>query len=197
MILACSEAMLEFLAHFQLVEAILERRAAVRYLRDQKGDDRCFLDYYLIWDFVVSSPRMPRFGIEDGMERCKFFYEHCRAASVDKISQGDTCEIKRWDANLRFLSRDELMEELAMVQRAIVRHRDAEILEYRPRTCDHDRALCGAVLPELEPCDFRLPVPEKFLISTTPTSGCPAFWQSHAACGNTCNLHQWGKCGWA
>jgi hypothetical protein len=194
MILARSKIMLGFLIHFQLVEAILERRKVIRYVRDQQGDDRCFLDYYLIWEFIISSPRMPRFTAEEGMKRCNLFFEHCRAETPDTIPFNTMCEIKRWDANLRLLSHAELVEELFAVQEAIVRHRDVETDEQRPRTCDDDRALFLATLPELTPCDFRLPAREKFLISTTPTSGCPAFWQSHVGCDNYCNLHQWGAC---
>lgn len=186
--------MLGFMIHFQLVEAILERRRAARYLRDQKGDDRCFLDYYLVWGFVISSPRMPGFTAEEGMKRCELFYQNCRAETADEIPIGAICEIKRADLNLKALSHDQLVEELAMIQRAIVRHRDVEVAEGRPRTCHDDRILFGAILPELEPCDFRLPPRDKFLVSITPTSGCPAFWQSHAGCKGHCDLHRWGPC---
>lgn len=194
MILSRSKIMLESLIHFQLVEAILERRKVIRYVRDQKGDDRCFLDYYLVWEFVISSPRMPRFTAQEGMKHCALFYEYCNADAPDEIPPGTACEIKRWDANLHLLSHAELVQELSAIQEAIVQHRDVEGQEHRPRSCADDRTLFISTLPEHAPCDFRLPPQNQFLISTTSTSGCPAFWQSHGGCSSYCNLNRWGPC---
>lgn len=195
MILSCSPAMLRVLAPFQLERAILERREAVRYLRDQQGDDRCFLDRYKIWGLVISSPRMPRFTSEEGLRRCTNFFNHCRTNVPDAISPGAACDISRWDSNISRLPHEKLLEELLSVQRAIVIHRDVEKSEGRFRDCNDDRRLMDVVLPELVPCDFRLPSRKKFLLGgTSEKSGCPAFWASHSRCVGHCDLHRWGPC---
>ena len=195
MTLSYDRAQLEALMPRQLVGAILERRKVVRYLWDQKGDDRCFLDYYLVWELVGDSIPMPRFSAAKGMQHCERFYDNCRTEQIDRVPLGAFCELHRWDAHLPYMTRETLVEELLVIQQAIVWHRDVEIREGRLRTCDDDRKLCHAILPEQEPCDFRLPPRNRFLESADASSGCPAFWQSHAGCGSKCNLHQWGKCG--
>lgn len=194
MILSCDRKMLEAVADFQLTKAILERRKVVRTFRDQRGDDRCFLDYYSIWEFLVSSPSMPKFSAEEGMRHCTLFYENCRAITPDIIPFGANSDLRRSDANLPRMSHGELVGELMMVQITIMRHRDIEIITGRKRDVSDDRRLCDTILPERDLGDYTLPERGRFLVSIDGKSGCPAFWLSHASCGSNCNLHGWGPC---
>lgn len=194
MVLSCSAPELVKLTKEELIAAIIERRIKIRYCRDQRGDDRCFLDYYLIWQFLSDSPPMPRFSPEEGMKRCEAFYENCRSEAADSILENDFCEWLDWDANLHRLSHSELFRKLLRLQVAIADHRDVEVEQNRPRNLEDDRRLFWAALPEREPADFRLPAREEFLESQGNRSGCPAFWKSHAGCNGTCDLHDWGPC---
>ncbi|HLC81031.1 MAG TPA: hypothetical protein VJH68_00055 [Candidatus Nanoarchaeia archaeon] len=49
--------------------AIVKIRTAIRCHRDQKGDERCWLDDYLVWKFIGTvSEEMPSY--EEGMKKC-------------------------------------------------------------------------------------------------------------------------------
>ena len=176
-----------------LIAAIIERRTAIRYCRDQRGDDRCFLDYYEVWKFVKGTTPPPRTR-DAGMPRCEMFFRHCNAEAPDEVEPGDFCVIEEWDPMLHNLRHVDLAKIFIRINYAILRHRDVEKLRKRPRNANDDRRLFRETLPEKIPADFRLPSEHEFLHNAVGRHGCEAFWASHAGCGPECNLHAWGPC---
>ncbi len=177
----------------EFLEAIRGRRKAIRYHRDQKGDDRCWLDDDLLYAFLDDSPparqKLPPF--KQTMERCTQFYLFRRATEPDPIPHGAILDPLRFDEDLFSITRDAILAEILKIQRGIKKHRD---VRNRPQSIYDDRELY-ALLPEKLPADFRLPARERFLGETaSPHAGCPSFWRSHEACGGTCNLRRWGPC---
>ncbi|MEK7151798.1 MAG: hypothetical protein AAB784_03780 [Patescibacteria group bacterium] len=173
--------------------AIFERRESIRSCRDQRGDDRCFIDDWLLWEWLSDSPPKPViFSIEWGMEQCVLFYEHRRAETADVIAHDAISDPMHWDDDLKKMTPEQLHNELIRIQEGLRKHRD---IKNRPRTVEDDRAIYG-LLPEKMPADFRLPPKEEFLgEAASPHAGCPAFWRSHSQCGTLChNFHQWGPC---
>ena len=191
--LSCGGAM-----RFQLLsalrEAIIQRRTVIRSHRDQKLDDRCWLDDYLVWKMCDDSPVYPLLvlPLEEAMQKCREFSQCRRAEYPDPIPIGAVLEKNLWDKDLNTMTSMQRTNELARIQIAIRRHRD---ISDRPRTLGDDRLLYS-VLPEQIPADFRLPPEEDFLgEAQSPHAGCRAFWKSHGACPRTPhNLHQWGPC---
>ncbi len=93
---------------------ILERRRSIRSHRDQRGDNRCFLDDYLLWKWLRDSPPEPRAEtlIGRGMEQCTLFYEHRRAEVADVIPIDAILDSIHWDDDLRAMTSEELRSEL-------------------------------------------------------------------------------------
>lgn len=177
------------LAPDELVEAIVERRATIRAHRDAKGDDRCWIDDHAVWAFTEGAPvdAGPLPAFEEGMRRCREFYQHRRAEQPDAGAAALS-----HDRDLAAMTQAELAKCLTALQLAIRTHAQ---VKGRPRNLDDDRALY-AVLPEKAPADFRLPPEPDFLGETkAPHAGCPSFWRSHQNCeGTTHDLHRWGPC---
>lgn len=193
MILSNDRAELSRLSSHDCKVAILERRKSIRSSRDQCGDDRCFMDDWLLWRWLSDSlPEPVTFSIECGMKQCTLFYEHRRANEEDSIPEGAILDSTHWDDDLESMTLSQLRSELICIQEALHVHRD---ISGRPRNVEDDRTLY-CILPEKIPADFRLPQKEEFLgESRSPHAGCPAFWRSHSQCHTKChNLHQWGPC---
>lgn len=177
-----------------LLAAILERRQVIRGHRDARGDDRCWLDDYLVWamldDSAPASTSPP--PLQVAMMKCREFYRLRRADFADPIPTDAIINPALWNQDLRQMTRERLLDELVKIQEAIRRHRD---IPDSPRIIDDDRALYS-VLPENIPADFRLPPEEEFIgAAKAPAAGCPAFWRSHLSCQcSRHNLHQWGPC---
>lgn len=175
-----------------VLDEIRRLRAGIRLHRDQRGDDRCWLDDWRLWkllpETVLDDTRVPA----DATARCEAFYRHRRADVADPVPADAIIDPARWDDDLAGADGATLNVELARLRGAIADHRD---VEDRERTLDDDRALY-AVLPEKIPADFRLPPEPEFLgEARAPTAGCPAFLRSHGTCPGTChNLHRWGPC---
>jgi hypothetical protein len=180
------------LSESKLRDAIFERRSAIRVHRDAMGDDRCWLDDYLVWGLVEGLPMEPPDAVrydESGMAMCRGFYRHRRAEDPDPVPADAILDADHWDDDIWRMSQTELVDELARIQSAIKAHH-----ENSPVTIKEDRVLY-AILPEKMPADFRLPPEEKFLgEALAPRAGCPSFWRSHAKCGEACDLHKWGPC---
>jgi hypothetical protein len=175
-----------------LREAILERRQVIRMHRDQKGDDRCWLDDWLVWMMLDDTSPEPRLPPSVSMTRCQMFYQCRRADAPDPMPANAISDPTLWDSDLNGATLIRLSDELACLQACIRLHRD---IGNRPHTIDDDRFLYH-VLPEKMPADFRLPPRAEFLGELrAPHAGCPSFWRSHQACApDACNLHQWGPC---
>jgi hypothetical protein len=172
----------------ELREAVLERRAAIRRHRDAKGDDRCWVDDYFVWELLEYSPTLVLPPFDAAMAQCRAFYQHRRAAAPDPAPAED---LPQPDADLDVMTQPQLAATLAALQEGIRKHRD---VKDRPRSLDDDRALY-ALLPEKRPADFRLPPEEEFLgEAKAPHAGCPSFWRSHAGCTQAHDLHRWGPC---
>lgn len=176
-----------------MLEKIRACRQAIRYHRDQKGDDRCWVDDYVVWKFLSDTPPEPTKppSFEKAMGCCRSFYDHRRAEQPDYAPANAVSNPALWDADLDALSEAERAAELERIQAAIRTHRD---VIGRERTLDDDRALYD-ILPEKIPADFRLPGKPEFLDGVKLGCGCPNFWKSHENCPtNNHNLHQWGPC---
>lgn len=176
-----------------LRRSVLECRTAIRSHRDEKGDDRCWIDDYAVWGQVPGLSQMltepPPF--ENAMAICRDFYRLRRAATCDPVPAHAITDPKLWDADLDAMTDTQLGAELERLHAVIRTHHAADTL-----TIDDDRALY-TVLPEKMPADFRLPPEHEFLgEAKAPHAGCPSFWRSHKNCPTSCHtLSQWGVCG--
>ncbi len=177
----------------ELCDTILTLRNAIRRHRDQKGDDRCWLDDYFVWACIPGSPTDPTTlpSFDAGMAECKKFFLYRRADETDEMPNDAIQDPQLWDADLKGMNGEQLQKTLETLQVAIKTHRD---IHDRERSIHDDRALYSA-LPEKVPADFRLPSEEAFLGEQRSDAGCPAFWRSHHACPSAeHNLHNWGPC---
>jgi hypothetical protein len=169
-------------------------RAAIRYHRDQKGDDRCWIDDNKLWALLPDSPPdlvgLPSF--DEMMKRCSDFFQYRRAEAPDPVPADAALDASTWDSDCEAMSTTELQHELQRTQDAIRTHRD---VAGRERTLEDDRKLY-LVLPEQLAADFRLPSKEDFLGETrAPHAGCPSFWRSHQQCScHEHDVHRWGPC---
>lgn len=194
--LSADRAILASLNEWLLVSAITERRAIIRYHRDQKGDDRCWVDDHAVWlmvDGLVTAPIVP-FEYDAMMPRCERFH-HCRNAEhPDPIPADAITDPAHWDDDLAAMSLDQLFEELVRIQEGIGAHYRAHHAE-QFGTADDDRALYR-LLPEKMPADLRLPPEQEFLgEARAPRAGCPAFIRSHDGCDSRwCDPTKWGPC---
>ncbi|MEK7083172.1 MAG: hypothetical protein AAB972_03285 [Patescibacteria group bacterium] len=177
-----------------LKELIIQRRSIIRHHRDQRLDDRCWLDDYLVWAMCADSSAQPSLPptFDEAMRKCHQFYKCRRAESPDPTSVKAILDTGQWDDDLKAMTGGELIDELTRIQQAIRCHRD---IKNRPRSTNDDRLLYS-ILPEKIPADFQLPPEDEFLGELkSPHAGCPAFWRSHANCLVTRhNFHQWGPC---
>lgn len=185
-------ALISYLNRDAMIAAIRRRRRVIRAHRDAIGDDRCWLDDYLVWEMLNNTFRMPirSLSVEQKMARCALFYEHRRSEAPDSFPEDAVIDTAYWDNDIWRMPSCQLFIELIRIQEAIYRHRN---IVRRPRTVDDDRKLYS-VLPEKIPADFRLPPREEFLGRERIQTGCPNFWDSHSNCGYECNVHQWGPC---
>ncbi len=175
-------------------QRIIELRNAIRYIRDQNGDDRCWLDYRKGYALLHDTnpeelTRLP--NRSDGMRLCTLFYEErkSQASSIPRnlISQD------KWDKDLEGKSEQTLQLTLQELETAWRKHRETPIEKL---TLSHDRALYQ-VLPEYghTPVDFTLPPRAEFLGTKKEGAGCPNFWTSHANCKSVKHdPHGWGPC---
>ncbi|MEK7504931.1 MAG: hypothetical protein AAB589_01475 [Patescibacteria group bacterium] len=181
-----------------LRQEIIGIRNAIRWHRDQKLDDRCWLDDYLVWgkviELILVSRKLPSF--DKMMVQCGLFFAFRGAEEADPFPPDAILDQKEWDKDLRGRNLKGLKETLNELISAIKTHLEVEEVAGRPRTADDDRRLY-AVLPEKVPADFRLPKRVDFLgEGKAPGAGCPAFWRSHQNCNEpSCNIHEWGPCG--
>ena len=190
--LPCDRTVLQNLTLGETIAALWVRWSFIRYHRDQVGDDRCFLDDWLVWQFLSDTPLRPHFSGEEGMVECKLFWTHRRADGIDTLPVGAIVDPEHWDDILWTDSKFQLKNALFKLQCAIRTHRD---ITNRPRTADDDRVLY-AHLPEKLSANFCLPSEAQFLgEERAPVAGCPSFWRSHETCASArCNLHCWGPC---
>lgn len=165
-------------------------REAIRAHRDAKGDDRCWLDDYLVWEKLADTTPEPFSPppYEEALEKCRDYFSHRRNDKVPvNISASQSP-----DRDLESMNPEHLASEAEKLHMAIRRHRD---IANRSRTIEDDCALYAA-LPEKIEADFRLPSEAAFLgEAKAPHAGCPSFWRSHAGCKTARhNLHRWGPC---
>ncbi len=176
------------------VTFIQQLRQAIRYHRDQKGDDRCWLDDLLLWNLLPDTPPEPRElpPFEEMMRRCSAFYHFRRADVPDPLPELANTNQDTWDDDLAQMDDEQLRQTLTHLQNAIRTHRD---IAGRERTLDDDRTLYH-ILPEKLPADFTLPSEPDFLgEARAPHAGCPSFWRSHQSCAcKNHDTHSWGPC---
>lgn len=182
---------------------VREARNVIRWHRDQKGDDRCWLDDYRVWKLIGVKP-LPVLSSEVNEQQClaeceKYFFNRS-TEEADPVPANAIVDPERWDDDLRSATLAGLDHEMDRIKKAITEHYNAgryyklRRRRSRPRNYLDDRRLY-AVLPERLPADMRLPPHDEFLGSTKPGAGCPAFWASHRHCSMTVHdLHIWGPC---
>lgn len=165
-------------------------REAIRAHRDARGDDRCWLDDYVVWAKLADTPPEPENPppYEEAMKNCRDYFNLRRG---DK-APANVRMPENPDGDLENMPPEELARETEKLRAAIRAHRD---ITGRPRTIEDDRALYAA-LPEKTEADFRLPPEPDFLGERkAPHAGCPSFWRSHGNCpARRHDLHRWGPC---
>lgn len=177
-----------------LRQRIVAIRNSIRYPRDQRGDDRCWLDYYPLYQLVGAIhedfKHLPEY--EEFMRICTAFY-HQRRAERPELSPRIILPTEEWDRDIDRMSKRKLQQEIDKLVETGLKHHRIPILKVN---LDNDRELY-AVLPEHNhvELDFTLPLEYKFLGEANPCAGCPNFYKSHANCETPKhNLHQWGPC---
>lgn len=172
---------------------IISLRQAIRYARDQKGDDRCWLDYWPLYEILEdtnSSMLEVNPNSKEIMQICTSFYEKRRQDYLDTPVNA-ILERDLWNSDLDSMNSSSLAKELEKIEETARKHRDTPILEL---TVEDDKTLYQ-ILPENISADFRLPPREQFLGTSNPCAGCPNFWKSHANCkAKKHNFQSWGPC---
>ncbi|MBP7134148.1 hypothetical protein KBA73_02940 [Patescibacteria group bacterium] len=180
--------------HAETIQQIKLLRAAIRYHRDQKGDDRCWVDDYLLWKLLSDTPSEPTAlpPFEEMMKACRAFYLYRRTDEADLQPADANVDSATWDQDLEQMTLSAAERERETIESSIRIHRD---IQGRDRTVEDDRLLYR-VLPEKMVADFRLPPEEDFLGEhRAPKAGCPSFWRSHEQCPcATHDIHAWGPC---
>lgn len=178
----------------EIKERIIALRNAIRYARDQQGDDRCWLDYrkaYALLEDTDQTAMIQLPSYEKGMMLCSVFYSRrkdSRSSIPKKIMPSSD-----WDLDLEDRPEVGVYEKLNELERAVRKHRDTVIEEL---TIRDDKTLYK-LLPEYGkvPVDFTLPARNEFLGIANPCAGCPNFWKSHAQCSTKLhNPHAPGPC---
>ena len=184
--------LLDGLSSSDLRTEILIRREAIRGHRDAVGDERCWLDDYAVWQYVIGLPTFPTtFDLQTVMARCRVFHATRGCNRADPTPFNAIKDKRRWDDDLPSSHRN-LVVGLNCLQMAILSHQHTSLLG--GLTPFFDRRLYD-ILPEKIPADFRLPSQEEFLgEKLAPGAGCPAFWRSHELCRTSCDLGKWGPC---
>jgi hypothetical protein len=181
---------LQRLSKSQLISLIKERRKVIRYHRDQKGDNRCWLDDFLVWDMLENSTLSVPDSFEGKMKICREFYTYRRAKKDDSFPVVSSFSTHS-DRELKSLNKIQLILQIFIIQGVIGSHRD---ISGRPRS-NKDDAELYLVLPEDTKADFRLPKRKEFLgEAKAPNAGCPSFWRSHELCEKRCDFTTWGPC---
>ena len=180
-----------------LLQAIRDCRTDIREShRDQKGDNRCWIDDVLVHRWISGSESDVKILPEAlaMRELCSQFYEY-RQNPADPLSPPeDHIDLGSVDRDLYEHENDRgwLLAEAARLGGVIKRHRD---VGSRPRTYKDDAELYAEALPEKVIPYTRLPPREEFLEGWGDRGGCPAFRRSHVDCSTSeHNLHQWGPC---
>lgn len=188
----------------ETLDKIRSIRSDTRYHRDQKGDDRCWVDDYRIWAHLEDSPAKPTVlpPFEEMMRRCAAFHRFRNAKIADSKAEEATETLSEAprilqapsdaDLDLTCMTRSELDAELLRLQAAIRAHRD---IAGRERTLEDDKRLYRVLNEPIE-ADFRLPSEADFLgEARAPFAGCPSFWRSHQNCAEDAHdIHIWGPC---
>ena len=174
-----------------MINRIKELRKAMRYHRNQIGDDRCWVDDYKVWNTLPETKQVLRLPTYDeGMRQCRAFHKYRNSASMEETPADAILDPANWDDDLAKMNAEDLRSELSKLENAIYQHCN---IFYKVRTLEDDKELY-AVLPEKIPADFRLPCEEDFLGTKRTDAGCPQFWKSHQNCPGEHDLHQWGPC---
>lgn len=193
MALSCDRKKLSILSIEAVLAAIYVRRDVLRYHRSQLGDDRCFIDDFRVTAMVEGLPTIESVvtSPEVGMQMCRDFYRFRRSDTRDPILAGAILTPALWDYDIYRMDHIQHLDELEKIQLGIFKFGS---IKDRPKTIDDDRELYS-LLPEKLPADFRLPPEPEFLgEAAAPKAGCPSFWRSHADCGKSCSLFDWGPC---
>ncbi len=162
----------------QLQVEIIKLRNIIRYHRDQKGNDRCWLDdetlYEPLPETADKAQALPT--KEVFMEKCARFHSKRQAPNQTKqISQ----EPKQpTDQDIKEMTEDEQKKEIARLRQAIRLHRN---IGNNKRSWQDDQRLYRA-LNENTDYDTTLPERETFLTS------CDRFFSSG---GKPPKLHNW------
>ena len=118
---------------------IVEMRKAIRSHRDQIGDDRCWIDDHAVYNTVPSIRQkvyLPSY--EEGMRKCRLFYKNRNTDSVDATPQDAILDPARWNDDLLGMSADDLQEQHAKLEKAIIKHYN---IPYDKKTIEDDKEL--------------------------------------------------------
>ncbi len=178
-----------------LLQEIKDLRTAIRKIRDARGDDRCWLDYYELWSHIGITFNLSVFKDSGlGMGLCRRYYELCRLETADPVPPDAILDPAHWDNDLVGMTSDRLSLEVTTLREEIRFHYSRFMNYGFEQAVQADRDLF-LLLPEKLPADFRLPTEDEFLgEKLAPNAGCASFWRSHQTCGVSCNLHKWGPC---
>lgn len=115
---------LEQLTIVELRSAITERRKQIRNHRDQKGDDRCWIDDYQVWTMLDDTPPEPTepLPFDEAMKCCQDFYVWRRSETVDAVPSDAILDPLHWNNDLLKISDEDLKIELLAIQQAIKVH---------------------------------------------------------------------------
>lgn len=164
-----------------LCAEVLRLRQEIREHRDQRGDDRCWLDDVALHALLPDAPpallELPPW--EEMEKRCAAYFENRQCAACPHAIPPDAIlDPREWDGDLENMTDEKILAETLRLRQGIRLHRDIG----EKRTAIDDEALC-ALLPEKLLADSRLTGP-RFLPS------CRNFWETRQG-QNPQKLHEW------
>ncbi len=162
----------------QLQGEIIKLRNVIRYHRDQKGDDRCWLDDELLYESLPETADKAQLlpSKEVFMEKCARF--HSRRQAPERPKQASQDPDQPTEQALKGMNEDELKKEIARLIQAIRLHRN---IGDNKRSWQDDIRLYR-ILNENTNYDTTLPDQKTFLTS------CNRFFSTRR---NPPDLHNW------
>ena len=166
---------LKQLDQLALRNEIVKMRKALRYHRDQKGDDRCWLDDDLLYELMPETPPSTLLPSPAFMERCQRFHEARQCP--EQVVNNASCTLDT-DEDLALMDDRQFLPEALRLRAAIREHRDAGefVRDWR------DDKKLYALLPDTTQSNTSLPSQVEFLES------CEWFFQTRTA---PLKLHEW------
>ena len=166
------------LSHAHLRQGVLNLRNALRWHRDQRGDDRCWADDIRLYELIPEKE-----GVITRLPEWEKMYVECSRFKQMRGSDKHTeiglmaTDSGSFDSDLDKMDGSGLVTEIMKLRDAIIKHR-----KLGPNKTSEDDAELYALLPEKIPGDFWLP--------SELLTNCRRFWETKQT-HNPERIHEW------